>query len=273
MNKKEFMKSQTVRYVGVGLAGAILAGGITAGIMHKPSGEIVSVSEMGAKATSPDIWHSLNTLPNGWKATVTSMEMKDNLTYHQAEVYAANENNTCVFTVNKSSLPKHEFSGVSVDYLTQQRVLSYGESREAIDAVLATTPVKTTAGEVPFWSTTFTLNSDIDGDGKKDKMKETRLAHGYAELVDSDGNIPVTEITYSCSKVDEWSSEQLATLLEGLELNITGEAAPAIPSLEAPNPDNGAILDEAEVPELNAEDKEKQEKAEKKADEEQKNEK
>lgn len=238
MNKEKFAKSQTVRYLGVGLAGAILAGGVTFGIMHNSSGDIENVSARGAKASSSDMWHSLNDLPAGWKSSVTSMETEDKLAYHQGEIYASNESNTCSFIVNKSDFPAHEFKGVGVDYLTQQRVLSYGENREAVDATLETVPVKTSAGDIPFWASTFTIDYDVDGDGKNEKMKEMRLAHGYEEIKDKDGVIPVTEITYSCNSVEEWSNEQLETLLNGLELNISGDESPAIPSPEVVNPDD-----------------------------------
>lgn len=243
MNSNKILKSPITKYIGVGLAGAVVATGITVAVMTGGHGTEVPTSQNKTNATSADIWQNMDTAPTGWSARSTSMET-DPLKYHQDELFATNEKSTCSFNVGQSTLDPSEFEGVDYDYLTKQRVLSYGENRNAKNASLKLVDVKTSAGVVPFWASTFTIVEDVDGDGKDEEMKQIRLAHAYPEKANSENVMPITEINYSCNSVDEWSEKNFQELLDSLNLNITGDTPPAVPEAEIQDPNMDIPIDE-----------------------------
>lgn len=229
-------KNDVLKMGAAAVVGAVLAGGITFAVMN--NGDTKTVSESGAQAVTSNIWHTaVDKLPEGWERVDTNMETEP-LAAARGELFLKNEGLKCTFSVQESYLDAPEFAGLNSDYLALDRIIGYGENRDAKDTIAKTVDVETSEGTIPFWATMFTVAYDIDGDGKPNNVREGRLAHAYPEAPNADGKIPFTEISYICQEDTQWSDETLNILLDHTTFNISGDPAP-----EVATPEEGVVVE------------------------------
>lgn len=216
-------KLNAIQVTGIAVASSLIVGGGVFAVMNSQSNGTQEVSETGAKASSgATIWQDIEESPDGWTFNSGGGNGEDEGS-GQNSLFGYNGDKTCNFSLEYLELDKPEFDGIGSDYRAIDRVTGYGVNRDAKNAKVSLTDVKTSEGDIPFWNATYELKYDITGDGKADDVKETRLGHAYSELTTKDDKVPYTEIGYVCSDSKQWSQSDLDNLIDATTLNISGD--------------------------------------------------